>query len=48
MPSSALEAQRMGFNKIIVPRSALKGVRTDRLDIKVIGVSSIRQAFDAI
>ncbi len=43
-----LEAQRMGFNKIILPRSALKGVRTDRLDIKVIGVSSIRQAFDAI
>ena len=43
-----LEAQRMGFNKIILPRSALKGVRIGGLDIKVIGVSSIRQAFDAI
>lgn len=42
------EAVRMGFNRIILPRSSLKGVRTDNLPIKVVGVSSIRQAFDAI
>ena len=42
------EAQRMGFNKIILPRTSLKGIKTDRLSIKVIGVSTIRQAFDAI
>ncbi len=43
-----LEAQRMGFTKIILPRSSLKGLKVDNLPINVIGVSTIRQAFDAI
>ena len=43
-----LEAQRMGFNKIILPKASLKGIKTDNLPINVIGVSNIRQAFDAI
>ena len=43
-----LEAQRMGFEKVILPRASLKGIKTDRLSIKAVGVSSIRQAFDAI
>lgn len=43
-----LEAQRMGFSKIILPGSSLKGIKTDRLSVKVVGVSTIRQAFDAI
>ncbi len=41
-----LEARRLGFSKCIVPRHGLKGVR--QVDgIEVIGVSNLRQAFEA-
>ena len=42
------EAQRMGFSKIILPRSSLKGVDLNDYEIKVVGVSGIRQAFNSI
>ena len=42
------EAIRMGFNKIILPRAALKGIKISKYGDKVKGVNSIRAAFDAI
>lgn len=42
------EAQRLGFEKCIVPKQSLKGVDTSRYDIKIVGVTSIRKAFDEI
>ncbi len=42
------EAERMGFEKCIVPRQSLKGVDTSKYNIKICGVSSIRKAFDEI
>lgn len=42
------EAQRMGFEKCIVPRQALKGVDVSRYTMKICGVTSIRKAFDEI
>lgn len=42
------EAERMGFEKCIVPRQSLKGVDTSKYAIKVCGVTSIRKAFDEI
>ena len=41
------EARRLGFSKCIVPRHSLKNVRQYD-DIEVIGVSSLRQAFEAV
>lgn len=42
------EAQRMGFEKCIVPKQSLKGIDLSKYDIDVKGVTSIRQAFEAI
>ncbi|SDA23994.1 DNA repair protein RadA/Sms [Ruminococcus sp. YE71] len=41
------EAARLGFTKCVIPRSALKGLNTAKLGIEVIGVNSIREAFDS-
>lgn len=41
------EAERLGFKKCIVPEYALKGVKL-RTNIEVIGVSNLKQAFNAI
>ena len=43
-----LEAQRLGFEKAIVPKAALAELDKSKFDIEIVGVSSIRQAFDAI
>lgn len=42
------EAVRMGFNKVILPKSALKGIDVSKYSVRVVGVSNIRQALDAI
>lgn len=41
------EAERLGFSKCIVPKHSLKTLRSHP-GIEIIGVSSLRQAFDAI
>ncbi len=40
------EAERMGFEKCIVPKQSLKGVDLSKYDMKICGVTSIRKAFD--
>lgn len=42
-----IEARRLGFSKCIVPRHSLKNIRKFE-DIEVIGVSNLRQAFEAV
>ena len=42
------EAERMGFERCIVPAQSLKGIDLKRFGIKVIGVRDLRQAFDAL
>lgn len=42
------EAQRMGFEKCILPSQSLKGIDTSRFTMKIIGARSIREAFNAI
>ncbi len=40
------EAQRMGFEKAIIPMQSLKNINADDYDIQLIGVSSLRKAFE--
>ena len=40
------EAERMGFEKCIVPKQSLKGVDLSKYNMKICGVTSIRKAFD--
>ena len=42
------EAQRLGFEKCIVPKQSLSEIDKSKYDIEIIGVSSIRQALDVI
>ena len=42
------EAERMGFEKVIVPAHSLKGVQTKKIGINVVGVHSIKEAFREI
>lgn len=48
IPQRIAEAERMGFEKVIVPAHALKSVDTKKLGIKVVGVRSIKEAFKEI
>lgn len=41
------EARRLGFKKVIVPRHSMKSIRSYK-DIEVVGVSNLRQAFEAM
>lgn len=41
------EAERLGFTRCIIPRSSLSGIDLGKLTIKVTGVDSIKEAFDA-
>ncbi len=41
------EACRLGFERCIVPKHSLKGIRP-RPDIEIVGVANLRQAFDLI
>lgn len=42
------EAERMGFEKCILPSHSLKGIRTGKYSMKIVGVRSIKEAFSAI
>ena len=42
------EAERMGFERCILPVQSLRGIDSSRYSIKLIGVSSLRKAFDAL
>ena len=48
IPQRIAEAERMGFEKVIVPAHALRSVDTEKLGIKVVGVRSIKEAFKEI
>ena len=39
------EAQRLGFEKCIVPKASLKGIDKSRFSMKIVGVTSLKQAF---
>ncbi|MBE6838297.1 MAG: DNA repair protein RadA [Ruminococcus sp.] len=40
------EAQRLGFERCIVPKNSLKSINEKDYDIEIIGVSNLRQAFE--
>ena len=42
------EAERLGFEKCIMPAQSLAGIDKSRFGIKLIGVRNLRQAFDAL
>ena len=42
------EAQRMGFEKCILPAHSLKGVDISKYSMKIVGVRSIKSAFNEI
>ena len=42
------EVERMGFEKCIIPKQALRGLDLADYSIEVIPVSNVKQAFDAI
>lgn len=42
------EAERMGFEKCILPAQALKGIDTGLYSMKIIGARSVRDAFSAV
>jgi DNA repair protein RadA/Sms len=48
IPQRIAEAERMGFEKVIVPAHALRSLDTKKLGIKVVGVRSIKEAFKEI
>ena len=48
IPQRIAEAERMGFEKVIVPAHALRSGDTKKLGIKVVGVRSIKEAFKEI
>ncbi len=39
------EAEKLGFDSIIIPRNNVKGIKTDRLKIKLIEVGKVEEAF---
>lgn len=47
IPNRIREAQRMGFETCIIPKQCLKAIKPEDYDLKIIGVSSVRQAFAA-
>ena len=48
IPNRIREAERMGFEICIVPKQTLKGINTENYNLKIIGVTNIRQAFAAV
>ncbi len=42
------EAQRLGFEKCIIPKSSLKGIDKSKYSIEILGVSNLKQAFDIV
>ncbi len=42
------EAQRLGFTRCIVPKQSVVGINLKDFDMEIIGISTLRQAFDAL
>lgn len=42
------EAQRLGFEKCIIPKQSLSSIDVSKYEMKIVGVSNIRQAFNEI
>ena len=40
------EAQRLGFKRCVLPKQNLKNIDTKSLDIELIGIRQISEAFD--
>jgi DNA repair protein RadA/Sms len=45
MEQRVREAEKLGMQSILIPRGALKGVDTSKLDIEVVEVSKVEEAF---
>ena len=43
-----MEAEKLGMNTILVPKHNLKGINTERFNIKIIEVSKVEEAFRAL
>lgn len=43
-----LEAEKLGFSTIIIPKNNIKGLDTSRLKIKIVEVSKVEEAFRAL
>ncbi len=48
IPNRIREAERMGFEVCIVPKQTLKGINPENYNLKIVGVTNIRQAFAAV
>ena len=46
--SKLREAQRLGFTKVIVPASALKGIKKKPQGIKLVGIRSVKELKDLL
>ena len=42
------EAQRLGFEHCLIPKQALGAINKEQFDIKIVGINSLKQAFDII
>ncbi|MEG1574955.1 MAG: S16 family serine protease, partial [Bacteroidales bacterium] len=40
-----LEAEKLGFNRIIIPNNNLKGINKGKLSIEIIAVNKVEEAF---
>lgn len=43
-----IETEKMGFNKIVIPKSNLKGLDTSKYNINIVGVSNVNDALREI
>ncbi|MCQ2464600.1 MAG: DNA repair protein RadA [Oscillospiraceae bacterium] len=48
VPNRLREAERMGFEVVILPKQSMKGINPSLYNTRIIGVSNIKQAFAAI
>ena len=48
VPNRIREAERMGFEVCILPKQSMKGINPSSYQMRIIGVSNIKQAFAAI
>lgn len=48
VPNRIREAERMGFEVVILPKHSMKEINPGTYKTRIIGVSNIRQAFAAV
>jgi len=42
------EAQRLGFEKCLVPKQSLSAINKEKYNIEIVGINSLKQAFDIV